>query len=192
MPDQIWWYVSRSSGIVTLAASGLAVIWGLLLSTRVIRHRSLPKWLLDLHRFLGALAVAFLALHVGALIADSYVHFGIADVAVPGHSSWKTGAVAWGVVSMYLLVSVEVSSLLKKRIPRRLWRWTHYSSFPMFVMSLTHAATAGTDTSNRVYVILAVALASVVAVLTIVRVIAARTSVTPKITVGRPATPATR
>lgn len=116
MPDQIWWYVSRASGIVTLAASGLSIIWGLLLSTRVIRHRSLPKWLLDLHRFLGAIAVSFLAVHLGALIADNFVHFGLADLTIPGHSDWKTGAVAWGIVSMYLLVSIQATSLLKRRI----------------------------------------------------------------------------
>lgn len=192
MPEQIWWYVSRASGIVTLAASGLAVIWGLLLSTRVIRHRSLPKWLLDLHRFLGGIAVSFLGLHLGALVADNFVHFGLADLTIPGHSSWKTGAVAWGIVSMYLLVAVQATSLVRKRIPRRLWRWTHFASFPMFAVSLTHAATAGTDRSNRVYVIMAFTLAVVVVFLSIVRVIAARTSVTPKISVGRPAAPARR
>lgn len=134
--------------------------------------------------------MSFLAVHLGALIADNFVHFGLADLTIPGHSDWKTGAVAWGIVSMYLLVSIQATSLLKRRIPRRLWRWTHYSSFPMFVLSWTHAATAGTDTSNRVYVIMAFALGVVVVFLSIVRVIAARTSVTPRIAVGRPATPA--
>ena len=92
-------YVARSSGFVTLVLSGAAVVWGLLLSTRIIRDRRLPKWLLDLHRFLGGLSVAGLALHLGALVADSYVHFGVRDLLVPFASSWRPVAVAWGVIA---------------------------------------------------------------------------------------------
>ena len=172
MPEHFWWYLSRSSGIVTLVASGGAVIWGLLLSTRVIQRRSLPKWLLDLHRFLGAVTVGFLGLHLGSLVADSYVNFGPADLLIPGHSSWRTGAVAWGVLAAYLVVAVQATSLLKRRLPRRVWRWTHVTSFPAFAMSLTHAATAGTDTSNRVYLIIAIVLALAVVFLGSVRLLA--------------------
>jgi len=182
MPEQFWWYVARSSGMVTLGLSGAAVIWGLLLSTRVIRRRSLPKWLLDLHRFLGGLTMAFLALHIGALVADSFVPFGLAEVTVPGASGWKTAAVSWGVISMYLLVAIEATSLLKRRMPAKLWRRTHYLSFGAFGLSLLHAATAGTDTSNRVYVLLALVMTLIVVFLTVVRVLAS----------GRPAARAAR
>ena len=34
----------------------------------------------------------FVVLHVAALVADSYVDFGLADVLVPLASSWKPGA----------------------------------------------------------------------------------------------------
>ena len=124
MPDQLWWFIARASGMVTLGASGGAVIWGLLLSTRLIRRRSLPKWLLDLHRFLGALTLAFLALHLTALVADSFVHFGVADLAVPFHSAWRRTAVAWGVIGAYLLVAVELTSLVRNRLSRRWWSRT--------------------------------------------------------------------
>src|SRR5699024_5312309 len=109
MPDHLWWYLSRASGIVTLTASGGAIVWGLLLSTRLIRRRSLPRWLLDLHRFLGAVAVLSLGVHLAALWADSYVHFSVADLTVPGHTTWHPVAVAWGIVAAYLLVAVELS-----------------------------------------------------------------------------------
>lgn len=174
MPEQLWWYVARSSGIVTLVASGGAVIWGLLLSTRVIRRRSLPKWLLDLHRFLGSITIAFLALHLGALVADNSTHFALADLAIPWHSAWKTTAVAWGVIAAYMLIAVQATSVVRTRIPKRIWRGTHYASFPAFALSLLHAATAGTDASNRAYIVIAFLLAAIVFFLTLVRVIAAR------------------
>jgi len=171
--DHLWWYVARSAGFVTLVSSGVAVVWGLLLSTRLLRDRRLPKWLLDLHRFLGALTVACLALHLGALVADSYVHFGPADLLVPFASSWRPTAVAWGVLAAYLLVVVEVTSLLRRRIPHRWWRAVHLTSFGSFVLSLVHAATAGSDTANWAYAAVAIALSLAVAFLAMVRVLEA-------------------
>lgn len=171
MPEQLWWFLARASGMVTLGASGGSVIWGLLLSTRIVRRRSLPKWLLDLHRFLGGLTVAFLALHITALVADTFVHFGPADILVPFHSSWRTVAVAWGVLATYLLVAVEATSLLRRRLPKRLWARIHASSFVAFGLSVLHAATAGTDRSNRVFVALTFTMCIVVVFLTLVRVL---------------------
>ena len=71
----------------------------------------------------------FLAVHLGALVADSYVHFGVADLLVPFASSWKSGAVAWGVVAFWFLIAVEVSSLMMRRLPRRTWRAIHLTSY---------------------------------------------------------------
>ena len=44
------------------------------------------------------------------------------DLLVPGASQWRPTAVAWGVIALYLLLAVEVTSLLKRRVPTRLWR----------------------------------------------------------------------
>ena len=191
MSDQTWWYLSRSSGVVTLVASGGAIIWGLLLSTRVIRRRSLPKWLLDLHRFLGAITVAGLAVHLGSLYADRFIHFSIADLAIPGHATWHPWALAWGIIAAYLLVVVQVSSLLKRHIPLRIWRRIHYSSFPVFVLALLHAGTAGTDTSNRAYVVTAFLLCAVIFFLTVVRVLSSRSAKASRPTASRTRDPIT-
>ena len=67
--------------------------------------RVTPAWVLDLHRFLGGLATVFVCVHVAAVVFDSYVAFGLADVLVPLASSWHPVAVAWGVVALYLLLA---------------------------------------------------------------------------------------
>jgi membrane protease YdiL (CAAX protease family) len=72
MNDQLWWYVARASGTVSWALLALSVVWGLTLSTRWLGRRARPNWLLDLHRFLGGAGVVFVAVHVAALVADSY------------------------------------------------------------------------------------------------------------------------
>lgn len=142
---QLWWFVARSSGVVAWSLCTLSVIWGLLLSTRMLGRRPPGPWLLDLHRFLGGLSVVFVAAHLTGLVADTFVHFGPAELFVPLASAWKPVPVAWGIVAMYLLVAVEVTSLLRSRIPKRLWHRVHLGSFGLYAVSTIHLLTAGTD-----------------------------------------------
>ena len=148
MNKQLWWYVARSGGIVAWALLAGSVLWGLALSTKVLRGRPRPNWILDLHRFLGGLALLFTGIHVTGLVLDSYVHFGLTEVLVPFASAWHPVAVAWGVVGLYLLVAVELTSLARKKISKRAWRLTHYLSFPLFLLTTVHALSAGTDRST--------------------------------------------
>ena len=169
----LWWYTARGAGIVAWVLATGAVMLGLLLSGRFGR-RPKPAWLLDLHRFLGGLVVAFVAVHLGALVADSTVQFGITDLVVPFASAWKPGAVAWGVVAAWLLVAVELTSLAQRRLPRRVWHAVHLTSFVVFVASTVHALTAGTDATNPWFRAFALVSSAVVVNLTVLRVVSRR------------------
>lgn len=174
---RLWWYTARSSGLVAWALLAASMLWGLTLSTRALGRRSRPAWILDLHRFLGGGAVVFTAVHVASIVADSYVHFGLVEVVVPFTGDWHPVAVGWGITGMYLLGAIEVTSLLRARLPHRIWRTTHHLSFPLFVLTSTHALSAGSD-RNSVLVRGTVFTASAaVAVLTAVRVARAQRAV---------------
>ena len=154
MNSQVWWFVARSSGIVAWALLSLSVVWGLLLSTkvsttRIAARRLRPAWLLGLHRHLGGLAVIFTAIHLIGIVADSYVTFSWAAVLVPMASEWRPGAVAFGVVAMYLLIAIEATSLAIRHLPRSVWRWVHRSSFVLYATATWHGVTAGTDAGNQ-------------------------------------------
>ena len=170
MNQQLWWYVARSGGIVAWALLAASVLWGLALSTKVTAGGPRPNWILDLHRFLGGLALIFTGVHVVALVLDSYVHFGLTEILVPFSSAWHPAAVAWGVIGLYLLVAVELTSLARKRISKRMWRMTHFLSFPLFLMTTVHALTAGTDRSTFLLRSSVVAVSALVTGLTFVRV----------------------
>jgi sulfoxide reductase heme-binding subunit YedZ len=172
--SQTWWYLSRASGIVAWALLTLAMVWGLLLSTRMFDRRPSPKGLVDLHRFLGGIAVVFVGLHVATIVADSYVHFGAADVLVPFATGWHPLAVAWGIVAMWILLAVEVTSLAMRHIPRRLWHAVHLSSYALFVSATVHAFAAGPDTRERLFELVSVAAIAIVAFLTVVHVAGGR------------------
>jgi methionine sulfoxide reductase heme-binding subunit len=172
MNEKFWWYLSRASGIVAWIILAAAVIWGLLLSTKILQTKRKPAWLLDLHRGLGALSVIFTALHLIGLVLDSYVEFGWREILIPFASEWQPEAVAWGVVGLYILIAVELTSLAMKRLPRALWKWVHLTSFVLFFTAAIHGAQAGTDATSvwyvagSVVVILAVMVTSLYRIMT--------------------------
>lgn len=169
MNSQLWWYFARSGGIVAWALLAGSVLWGLALSTKVLRGRPRPNWILDLHRFLGGMALLFTGIHVVSLIMDSYVHFGLLEVLVPFTGTWHPVAVAWGVISLYLLLAIELTSLARKRLSKRVWRMTHYLSFPLFLLTTVHALSAGTDRSTLPMRSSVIAVSALITALTFVR-----------------------
>jgi predicted ferric reductase len=164
------WYVARSAGIVAWALLTASVLWGLTMTTRITGGRVRRPWLLDLHRYLGGLATIFTGVHVVAIVLDSYVHFGLASVLVPFASSWKPVAVAWGIVAVYLLLAVELTSLARAHLPRRIWRATHFASFPLFLFATLHGITAGTDAHAVLFRGVAIVGVAAVTALTAIRV----------------------
>ena len=121
------------------------------------------------------------AVHLAALVADTYVHFAVIDLLVPFASAWKPWQVALGVIAMWGLVVVEGTSLVMKRLPKRLWRGVHFTSYATFLLSSLHGTFAGTDATNLMYV--ATSVVTTLAVLAaVVYRIATRRAVT------RPAT----
>lgn len=149
MSDQVWWYATRAAGLMTWTTATASVIVGLMLSSRAVRARTGP-WFLDLHRFLGGISVVFLLAHMGTLWADSYVEFGVREMFVPGASEWRPEAIAWGIIAAYVLIAVEVSSLLRTRISKGLWRAIHVLSFAAMLGGSYHAWLAGSDVKNPV------------------------------------------
>lgn len=148
MNPKVYWFVARAGGLTSWWLLALSVFWGLGLATRITNGKPRPAWMLDLHRFLGGLSMVFIGFHVGGLVADNYTHFGWSEVFVPFTSAWRPSAVAWGVIGLYLLVAIEVTSLLMKKIPRKWWKAVHSSSFVLFVLATVHTFMAGTDATN--------------------------------------------
>jgi DMSO/TMAO reductase YedYZ heme-binding membrane subunit len=158
----IWWYLSRSAGIVAWLMLTASVLWGIVLATDLF-----PKWrrnasLLAMHRWLAGLTFFFIAGHLVTLLFDSYAQFRPLDFVVPFASTWRPTAIAVGVIALWLLVAVEVTALAMKKLSKMWWRSVHISSYFVFWAVSIHAALAGTDTSKTLYMVTAlVALAAV-------------------------------
>lgn len=153
--EKLSWYVSRSSGMIAWALVTASILWGVALSSRLVRRRGIPAWLLDLHRYLGTLSIVFTSLHLVGLVGDNYVHFGWSELFVPMASPWQPGNVAWGIAGFYLLVAIQLTSWTMRRLPRRVWHGIHLTRIVMFVAATVHGLRSGTDRDNRVLLWLA-------------------------------------
>jgi DMSO/TMAO reductase YedYZ heme-binding membrane subunit len=168
------WYVARSGGLVSWLACAASVGWGLTLSSRLVRKKGAPAWLLASHRFLGLLSVIFVAVHLGGLLFDKWVPFGPAELFIPFKTKYEPLAVAWGIVAFYLLLAVELTSLFMRRIPRKWWHTIHLSSFLLLVLATVHGFAAGTDSSNSLVRWVALVVSAAIVFVATFRVLADR------------------
>ncbi len=150
MSEQISWYLARAGGLVAWSALAASAILGLVLAGKLIPRRNGP-WVQEVHQYLGGLATTFTAIHLAALVADNYVYFGWKELFLPFASEWEPWSVAAGIVAFYALVAVEVTSLARRHLPRRLWKGVHHLSLPLFGFSTLHGFMAGEDASGNVY-----------------------------------------
>jgi len=147
---QVWWHLARASGIVGWLLLSSSVMCGILTPAK-LSDRQRPAWFLDLHRWLAGLTLGFVAIHLIALFADSYVEFSIIDLFIPFASDWKPFPVALGVLATWLLVVIQTTSLAMKRLPRRFWRSIHLTSYAAFFLTSLHGTLSGTDATNPLY-----------------------------------------
>jgi predicted ferric reductase len=165
------WHVNRAAGLVALALLTASIALGLLVSSRLLGRRVRGSWLTDLHRGVSALACAFVGVHVLAVLADPWLDAGPADVLIPFASSWRPGAVTWGIVSMYLLAAVQLTSLLRKHLSPELWRRFHLLSYPLWLTAAFHGLSAGTTLSTPAGDVALALAAATIAGLTAIRVL---------------------
>lgn len=188
MSDQIWWFATRGAGLMTWAVAAGSVVLGLLMSSKLMGKQPGFPWLLDLHRFFSTLTSVFLALHLVTLWADSFVEFGPVELFVPFTSEWRPVAVAWGVLSLYLMAAVELSSLVRDRIPDRAWHRIHLLSYLSLVFGTVHAWQAGSDVRNPIVLAFGLAMLALIVGLTVFRIVVHKRGGAVK----KPATPTDR
>lgn len=142
------WIVLRAAGIGAYFALFLSVAWGLLGTTSLVtKHVSKPSANV-FHGVVAAAGFVLLLLHIGLLLVDRFVPFGIWDVTIPMRSSFRPVAVTAGILAMYGMAIVLASSWARTRVGTRWWRALHLLSAPVFTLALAHGVFAGTDTGR--------------------------------------------
>ncbi len=166
--DILPWVVERLFGFVAYIAVAASMIYGLLLSTKIldaIAHRPIT---FALHQDLAAIGLALAAVHGILLTLDRTVPFSLAQVAIPGLAPVAPLGVGVGQVGLYLMAIVVASFYVRRGIGQRAWRTLHYLTFIAFVMATLHGVLAGSDTTApwamALYVVSTVAVTGLLAI----------------------------
>ncbi len=142
------WYFTRSAGTVAYLLLASSTIWGLLLSTKLLKEHIPAALSLAMHNILSWLAVVLTSLHALALLWDSYYSYSLADLTVPFIGPYKPGWVGLGIIGFYLMFLTSLSFNFRKQIGQKRWRQLHYLTFGVYLLATVHGVTAGTDSGN--------------------------------------------
>jgi methionine sulfoxide reductase heme-binding subunit len=129
-------------GLGATGAVMLNLLCGMLISLRYSSVRSWPHRRINLfavHQWTAYAAVALMVTHPAVLILVRKPTFRVIDILWPFHSPLQPWTNVAGAAALYLLLLVFISSLLRMRIGRPLWRKLHYLVYPAAVLLLVHS-----------------------------------------------------
>ena len=128
-----------------LGAAGAATLnlWlGLLIA---LRYSPIERWphrrvnVFALHQWTAYLTVALVLAHPVVLLWLKTPRFGVFDLLWPIHSPLQPWINLTGAVAIYLVLLLVVTSLLRHRLGRPLWRKLHYLAFPTLLLVFVHS-----------------------------------------------------
>lgn len=140
------WYLTRSTGVMAFVLITLTLVLGIAATQRALASPHWPRFATQtLHRNISLLGLALLVVHVATTVLDSFVNVGWTSVLVPFTSSYKRFGVGLGALALDLLLLVAATSLIRLRLPAKLWRGIHLTAYAMWPVSLLHFLLTGTD-----------------------------------------------
>src|SRR2546427_10686495 len=158
-----FWYASRATGIVALLLLTAVLVLGILVN-RQGRLPGLPRFAVTgLHRNLSLLAVAFIAVHVVTAVLDTYVSIPLISGVVPVASGYQRLWLGLGAISFDLMIAMIVTSLLRGRLNRILWRAIHLLAYLSWPVAFAPSIGSSKDLQQGWVLYLAVGCAGIVA-----------------------------
>jgi methionine sulfoxide reductase heme-binding subunit len=134
-----------------LGAAGAAAVNLLLGSLISMRYSPVRYWphrrvnVFALHQWTAYLTILLTLTHPLVLLFLHTPRFRIFDILLPIQSPLQPWINVAGAAAMYLLLLVFVTSLLRARMGRPLWRKLHYLVFPAAVLLFVHSILTDPD-----------------------------------------------
>jgi predicted ferric reductase len=147
-PGLLAWYTVRALGFLAYLVVAASVLYGLLLSTKIldaIAHRPVS---FALHKDLAIVGFVLAALHAVVLSADQSFAFTPRAILVPFASPYAATWVGIGQLTFYGLAVVTASFYVRRQIGQRAWRLLHYLTFLVFVGAIGHGVMSGSDSGS--------------------------------------------
>jgi len=163
MSTSAFWYASRATGIVTLLLLTAVLVLGILVN-RQGRLPGLPRFAVtDIHRNLSLLAVTFIAIHVLTAVLDTYVHIPLLSAVIPFASGYERLWLGLGAISLDLMLAMIVTSLVRGRLNRVLWRAIHLLAYASWPIAFAHSIGSSKDLQQGWLLYMAIGCALIVA-----------------------------
>ncbi len=147
-PSALPWLFERLFAWMGYLAIMLSVVFGLLLSSKVLDALAHRPVNFTLHQELASAGLGMAAVHGALLGVDASMPFSVAQILVPGQAPYAPLAVGVGQVALYLMALVTASFYVRRHIGQRVWRAIHYLTFLAFAGSTAHGIAAGTDSGQ--------------------------------------------
>ena len=144
---QIWWYVTRASGIIAYLLLWFSTILGLAVTSKYLDGMLDRLFTYDFHEFISLLSVGFTLVHVIVLMLDLYMPYSLLQILVPFISPYRPFWVGVGVISFYIILLVTITFYLRNRIGRGAFRAIHVLSLLGYIGVTVHGYFSGTDTA---------------------------------------------
>lgn len=139
------WYVTRATAIASYVTLSLSVAVGIIQSIGRVARERLPWAVDEIHQVLATLTGALIAGHLLALAFDPYLPFSVLNLIAPINEPYKPLGVTFGVLALYCMVALLLTSWLRRRTSHTFWRGVHYFSFVAFALVTAHGWVAGSD-----------------------------------------------
>ena len=174
MTSPLLWYLNRGTGVVLLVVMTLTTLLGMLATGRGFR----PWWprfvTQGVHRSLAGTSVLLLIGHVVSAVVDEFVDIRWWQAVVPWGATYRPLYLSLGTLALDLVALVVVTSLLRARLPDRVWRSVHVSSYVAFGLAVVHGLGTGTEAGRGWFPALTWCCASVVALAAAARLVGVR------------------
>ena len=144
-PGLLAWYTVRALGFLAYLVVAGSVLYGLLLSTKIldaIAHRPVS---FALHKDLAIVGFVLAMLHAVVLLADQSFAFTPRAILVPFASPYAAVWVGIGQLTFYGLAVVTASFYVRRQLGQRAWRLLHYLTFLVFIGAIGHGVMSGSD-----------------------------------------------
>jgi predicted ferric reductase len=129
-------------GLGATGAVTANLLLGMLMALRYSPKRHWPHRHIDvffLHRWTAYLAIVLVLAHPITLLLVQAPHFRVIDLVWPIGSPLQPKINLAGAGALYLVTIVLVTSLLRTRLGRPLWRTIHYAVFPAAALIFLHS-----------------------------------------------------
>lgn len=169
------WYINRAAGLMAFILLYGAMFLGLSIRTPILNKIFNPGYSLVAHSWLSLQALFFVILHGGITLFDRYLSLDFLDAFVPFSSEVYTNEIALGIIGLYLMFLLIITSYFKKIMSFKLWRFSHYFNIVLYGVVVTHGLLLGTDLKEgllrNIFIVMNIFLVVIIVVNIVSRII---------------------